>query len=127
MLTATGLELWSPDTASFVVARRLRTLGLFDSSVAGFASVVADLVASSTAGLASSDFSSVFASSLAASGLATSSVDGFTYSVFSAVATGVSVTADVASAPFSSATGALTLEGSVPSALVLAGATSFAG
>ena len=61
------------------------------------------------------------------SGLATSSVDGFTSSVFSAVATGVSVTADVASAAFSSATGALTLEGSVPSALVLAGATSFAG
>ena len=24
MLTATGLELWSPDTASFVTARRLR-------------------------------------------------------------------------------------------------------
>ena len=31
MLTATGLELWSPDTASLVTARRLRTLGLSPS------------------------------------------------------------------------------------------------
>ena len=41
--------MWSPDTASLVAARRLRTRGLFDSSVAGFAS--------GAAGFASAAFS----------------------------------------------------------------------
>lgn len=93
MLTATGLELWSPVTASFVTARRLRTLGLFDSSEAGFASVAA--------GFASSAFSSLLASPSATSGLAVSSVAGFASSVtagfassaFAGVAAGVSVAA----------------------------------
>ena len=104
--------MWSPDTASFVTARRLRTFGLFDSSVAGFASAAA--------GFASAAFSvsnnlacsskeipaSAVAGFAATSAFGVASAAGFTSSAFSEGAAGVSVTAfaSVAKAEFGSST-----------------------
>ena len=106
--------MWFPDTASSVVARRLRTLGLFDSSEAGFASVAA--------GFASSAFSSLLAFPSATSGLAVSS----TLAV-SSVAGFASVTAGVASSAFAGvATGVSVAAAAVLGVAVAAGVSAFA-
>ena len=89
MLTATGLELWSPVTASLVTARRLRTLGLFDSCEAGFASA-----AGFTSGAASFASPSATSGFVATSGFAATSAFGVASTAgFASGAAGVSVAA----------------------------------
>ena len=96
---------------AFVPANR--TLGLFDSSVAGFASA---------AGLASSAFSSFLASPSATSGLAVSS----TLAASSAAGL-ASVTAGVASSAFAGvATGVSVAAAAVLGVAVAAGVSAFA-